>query len=145
MATRPFILLIEDSPGECELFRLALDKAGVDIELTTRQELQAGLRFLTDGAHDARPALILLDWHLQQSRGDEFLTRMRAHAHLASIPVVVFSTSDDSSDIAAGYVHGANGYVVKPGTFDELVRFAGDLCRYWLRWNRSLSVAGMQC
>jgi hypothetical protein len=28
--------------------------------------------------------------------------------------------------------------VVKPGTFDELVHCIGDLCRYWLTWNRSM-------
>ena len=145
MATRLSLLLIEDSPGECELFRLALDKAGVDVELVTRHEPQAAWHVLTARAYDALPVLILLDWHLPPSRGDEFLTRMRTHAPFASIPVIVFSTSDDSSDIAAGYSRGANGYVVKPGTFDELVRFAGDLCRYWLQWNRSLSVAGMPC
>jgi len=33
MVTHSFILLIEDSPGECELFRLALAQSGLDVAL----------------------------------------------------------------------------------------------------------------
>jgi len=35
MVTHPSILLIEDSPGECELFRLALTQTGFDVTLYT--------------------------------------------------------------------------------------------------------------
>jgi DNA-binding response OmpR family regulator len=140
------ILLIEDSPGECELFRLALAQAGVDAALYTEHDAEGALHFLADrAAHGQLPAVILLDWHLQKTRGDRFLTKLRSDARLASIPVVVFTTSDDSFDVAAGYGCGANGYVVKPGTFDELIRFAGDLCRYWLSWNRTVYQATTRC
>jgi DNA-binding NarL/FixJ family response regulator len=64
---------------------------------------------------------------------------------LAHLPVIVFTTSDDPRDLAPCYANGANGYVVKPGTFDDLVRFVDDLCRYWLKWNRSLSMTDTQC
>jgi DNA-binding NarL/FixJ family response regulator len=47
--------------------------------------------------------------------------------------------------MARCYASGANGYVVKPGTFDELVHCIDDLCRYWLKWNRSLLMADTRC
>ncbi len=146
MPIRSSILLIDDSPGECELFRMALLQAGVDAILYIEQDAEAALHFLTDeAAHDSRPFVILLDWHLRKTRGDRFLTQLRSDFRFAAIPVVVFTTSDDSSDIAAGYRNGANGYVVKPGLFEELVCCVEDLCRYWLRWNRSLPVSATQC
>lgn len=146
MPIRSSILLIEDSPGECELFRMALMQAGVDAVLYTEQDAEAAFHFLADdAAHESLPSVILLDWHLRKTRGDRFLTQLRSDSRFAAIPVVVFTTSDDSSDIAAGYRYGANGYVVKPGLFEELVRCAADLCRYWLRWNRSLSMSATQC
>lgn len=194
MTAHPSILLIEDSPGECELFRLALAQTGLDVALYTEHDAEAALHFLVDrasqqpssvpahspppqegglnwpptarnispaqpqarrdaplpergepaparsastGGQSGLPSVILLDWHLQRQHGDKFLRLLRADSRLASVPVVVFSTSDASSDLRAGYAHGANGYVVKPSTYAELVRFTGDLCGYWVQWNRS--------
>lgn len=174
MVTHPSILLIEDSPGECELFRLALAQTGLDVTLYAEQDADAAFHFLKDRAHHsewsdqnslgeaagvastariergpsqaarststetippASPSLILLDLNLRGRDGSDFLKRMRSDARFATIPVVVFTTSDDPPDIARSYSCGANGYVVKPDTFDELGHCVGDLCRFWLQWN----------
>jgi CheY-like chemotaxis protein len=202
MVAHPSILLIEDSPGECELFRLALAKTALDVVLFTEHDADAALHFLEnrvhlsqwslqarsftssegglnrsptartispaqpparrdspfpEGAHSDRapsastgdrsglPSLILLDLKLGRRNGCDFLIRVRANAHLTAIPVVVFTTSDDQTDMASCYANGANGYVVKPGTYDELVHCTGDICRYWLKWNRSLLTAETRC
>ena len=141
MVMHPSILLIEDSPGECELFRLALAQTGLDVVLYTEHDAEAAFNFLTDRArHESLPSVILLDWHLQKQHGDEFLKRLRADSRFASIPVVVFTTSDAASDIATSYANGANGYVVKPSTYDQLVECVRDLCSFWLKWNRTSEV-----
>jgi CheY-like chemotaxis protein len=146
MQTNSSILLIEDSPGECELFRLALAQTGLDVVLYTEHDAKIALHFLTTCVgHKPLPSVILLDWHLQKQHGGEFLRRLRADPRLTSIPVVVFTTSDDASDLAASYTHGTNGYAVKPGTFEELVRFAADFCRYWIDWNRTPYRAETKC
>jgi two-component system, chemotaxis family, response regulator Rcp1 len=187
MATHPSILLIEDSPGECELFRLALVQTGLDVALYTEQDAEAAFHFLRDRAHHSQwsvqacssslqegglnrsptariegahsdraasastgdrsdlPSLILLDLHLRGQNGCDFLKRLRADPRFAAIPVVVFTTSDDQHDLSRCYASGANGYVVKPGTFAELVHCTADLCRYWLTWNRSLSMVETKC
>ena len=143
MVTHHSILLIDDSPGECELFRLALIQTGLTVTLSTEQNADAAFHFLNN--HSDLPALILLDWHLGRQRGDEFLKRLRADSRMAAIPVVVFTTSDDASDLALAYASGANGYVIKPGTFAELIQCAGDLCRYWLERNRVPLTIGTPC
>jgi DNA-binding response OmpR family regulator len=136
MSNHASILLIDDSPGECELFRQALAQAALDVALYTEHDGDAALHFLTNRrGHETLPSLILLDWHLEKVRGDRFLTSLRSSSRFASIPVVVFTTSDVTSDLAAGYASGANGYVVKPGTFDELVQCVGVMCRFWTTWN----------
>jgi DNA-binding response OmpR family regulator len=187
MTTHPSILLIDDSPGECELFRLALGQSGLDVVLYTEHDTEAALHFLADrtghhqsslqarssplqegglnwsptarvergssetarsastGDQSGLPSVILLDWHLGKQNGDGLLKQLRSDTRFASIPIVVFTTSDASTDLAAGYANGANGYVVKPGTFDELVRFVRDLCSYWLTWNRTLSRVETRC
>lgn len=185
MVTHPSILLIEDSPGECELFRLALAQTSLDVVLYTEHDADAALHFLNDryhqssiqacsyplqegglnrsptarmeGAHSDRapsastgdqsglPSLILLDLKLGRRNGCDFLIRLRADARFAAIPVVVFTTSDDQTDLTYCYASGANGYVVKPGTFAELIQCTSDICRYWLKWNRSLFMAETRC
>lgn len=146
MALHSSILLIEDSPGECELFRLALAQTQPDVALFTEHDADSALHFLAARAgHEPLPALIVLDWQLKKTRGDQFLVRLRSDPRLASIPVVIFTTSDELSDLSAGYRSGANGYAVKPGTFEELVSFAGALCRYWLHWNRTTYQVATRC
>ena len=143
MPSHASILLIDDSPGECELFRTALAHTHLDVALYTEQDAEAALHFLRN--QSGLPSLILLDWHLHKTHGDEFLKRLRVDHRLAAIPVVVFTTSDDASDLSTSYAHGANGYVVKPGTFDQLVSFVAALCHFWLQWNRTPHMAESRC
>jgi two-component system response regulator len=129
------LLLIDDSPGECELFRQALLRTGLDIILYSERDAEAALHLLKQ-SHDL-PALILLDWHLHHQRGDVFLKRLRAEPRFAAVPVIAFTTSDDGTDLLAAYANAVNGYVVKPETFEDLVRCIEDFCRYWLTRNRT--------
>lgn len=143
MVRYPSILLIEDSSGERELFRLALKQTGLEVALFTEQDAEAALNFLNN--HSELPSLILLDWHLGKQRGDEFLKRLRADARLAAIPVVVFTTSDDASDLSLAYASGANGYVMKPGTFADLIQCTRDICTFWLARNLAPHMVETTC
>jgi len=129
------VLLIDDSPGECELFRHALLCTDLDVVLYSAQDAEAAFHFLRD--RQELPALILLDWHLAHQRGDVFLKRLRAEPRFMAIPVVAFTTSDEIADRSAAYANAVNGYVVKPDTFEDLVQCVGDICRYWLMRNRT--------
>ena len=180
MVTHPSILLIEDSPGECELFRLALAQTGLDVNLHTEQDAESAFRFLecqwmvpavvplrasnegsprprvaraqdhagvvhsstsaSRGDQSGLPSLILLDLNLRGQDGCDLLKRLRSNPRFATIPTIIFTTSDDQHDLARCYSCGANGYVVKPGTFAELVHCVEDLCRFWLTWNRPIMV-----
>ena len=143
MPNQSSILLIEDSPGEYELFRQALAKARLDVALFVEHDTEAALHFLKN--RQGLPCLILLDWHLRHQHGDIFLKQLRSQARFAAIPVVIFTTSDETSDLHTAYANGANGYVVKPGTFDELVDCVRDLCRYWIDLNRTPYLVGATC
>ena len=129
------VLLIDDSPGERELFRQALLRTDRDVILYSEQDAETALHFLRH--RPELPALILLDWHLHHERGDVFLKRLREEPRFATIPVVAFTTSDHVTDLSAAYANAVNGYVVKPDTFEDLVQCVGDICRYWLTRNRT--------
>ena len=146
MVTHPSILLIEDSPGECELFRLALARTSLDVALYTEHDAEAAFHFLEDRIHHhPLPALIILDLKLGRRDGCDFLKRLRADVRFVAIPVVVFTTSDDPTDLARCYASGANGYVVKPGTFEQLVQCVGDIGQYWIHRNLTPYPIGVRC
>jgi DNA-binding response OmpR family regulator len=129
------LLLIEDSAGERELFRQALLQINPEVILYAEQDADAAFHFLK--SRSCLPSLILLDWHLRDQHGDVFLKRLRSEPRFAGVPVLAFTTSDDAGDLCTAYANAANGYVVKPGTFEELVECTRDICRYWLLRNRT--------
>jgi CheY-like chemotaxis protein len=107
--------------------------------LRTASDGASALAFLNqqaDSGEAGLPAAVLLDLKLGGEHGLHFLRRLREDSRLNRIPVVVLTTSDDPRDIEACYRYGANGYVLKPGTYEALTALVGDLCRYWLNWNR---------
>lgn len=129
------ILLIDDSPGECELFRQALTQAGYKDRLDVTEDSLAAMTHLNDHSQGDEPALILLDLNLRGERGVDVLVRIKQHSRYAHIPVVIFTNSDVALDVYACYQAGANGYVVKPGRFDDLVTLSLHIWKFWLEHN----------
>ena len=81
------------------------------------------------------PALILLDLKLRGEYGVDVLKQIKQNAGFAHIPVVILTSSDDALDVRACYQAGANGYVVKPGQFDDLVTLSLHIWKFWLEHN----------
>ncbi len=77
------------------------------------------------------PGVILLDLNMPGMDGRQALTAIKADPQLATIPVVVLTTSQAADDITRCYVVGASSYITKPVTFAGLVQVMADLSRYW--------------
>ena len=78
------------------------------------------------------PDVILLDLNMPRMDGREFLRRVKADPQLRAIPVVVLTTSDAESDLAAVYSLGAAGYIVKPLDVDEFISKVRAIGEYWI-------------
>ena len=78
------------------------------------------------------PSLILLDLNMPRKDGREALQEILAHVDLRRIPIVVMTTSDAKEDISQCYEIGANSYIVKPVTYEGLVKAMRLLGQYWL-------------
>lgn len=132
----PFdILLIEDEPADANLVRLALKENKIRCRLHHVFDGVEALAFLQrkgDKNTDApRPDLILLDINMPRMNGHEFLVSIKADEKLASIPVVVLTTSDTDRDITASYQMGAAGYITKPVDIDQFIDAIQHLNNYW--------------
>jgi len=81
---------------------------------------------------DNPPAVVLLDLKMPKVDGLEVLRQIKSDAALKSIPVVIFTSSRERTDLARTYLLGANAYVVKPLGFQEFVSALKDVKKFWL-------------
>lgn len=131
------VLIAEDNPNDVELLRLALKKAGVEHPLRIVGDGQEAVDYLAgrgkfaDRSAYPFPDVILLDIKMPKMSGLEVLQWVKAHPECAVIPTVIFTASSQESDIKDAYQLGANGYLVKPSTFDELVRRIKLMFEFW--------------
>lgn len=66
------------------------------------------------------PDIIFLDLNMPFKNGKECLVEIKSSGKFQHIPVVIYSTSSYRKDIENAYNNGANMYVVKPSTCNEL-------------------------
>ena len=121
------ILLIEDDDIDVLAFRRAAE--GFGWRIAVARSADEAIAQLSVGS--GRRPLIVLDLNLPGLDGHGFLARLRADASLASIPVVVLTTSTDRRDITRAYGAQIVGYFAKPldrGAFRAVVTAIHD---YW--------------
>ncbi len=129
------ILLMEDDPGDVELILEALRGFRAALSVDRVGDGEEGMRFLRrQGEHAgaARPDLILLDLNMPRMDGREVLSKVKGDAGLRSIPVLVLTTSDAPTDIAASYDLGANCFLKKPLGLDEFLVMMRRVEEFWL-------------
>lgn len=129
------ILLMEDDPGDVELILEALRQARLALSIARVADGEEGMRYLRrqDEYREARrPDLILLDLNMPRMDGREVLAAVKSDKELRAIPVVVLTTSDAETDIAASYDLGANCYLKKPLEFSEFLNVVKSLEDFWL-------------
>jgi CheY-like chemotaxis protein len=137
----PVVLLVEDNPMDIDLTREAFQEAGIESDLHLVQDGQAALDYLFgDGAFadrkaHPRPDLVLLDLRLPGIDGLGVLKRIKKTPQLLRIPVVVLTSSRDEKDLASCYDSRANGYLVKPISFEGFLEMIKTVRDYWLSLN----------
>ncbi|MFB4313787.1 response regulator [Actinomadura sp. 21ATH] len=124
-SARPIeVLLVEDDPGDELMTREAFEENKVGNVLHVVRDGLEALDFLyRRGAHESapRPDLILLDLNLPKYDGRQVLEEIKKDEELASIPVVVLTTSSAEEDILRSYRLHANAYVTKPVDFEQFI------------------------
>ncbi len=129
------VLLVEDNDADVRLTREALREAGEDVRLSAVGDGEQALTYLRreEGFGEApRPDLVLLDLNLPRKNGLEVLDEMRDDERLASIPVIVLTSSAARQDVEACYALGANAFVVKPQELDAFMDLIGAIRGFWL-------------
>jgi two-component system OmpR family response regulator len=111
MAAR--ILVVEDEENLAKFVQMELSYEGYDVSVA-----HDGLSGLM-AARDQQPELVLLDWMMPGLSGVEVCRRLRATG--AAMPIILLTAKDDIADRVAGLDAGADDYVVKPFSIEELL------------------------
>lgn len=129
------ILIAEDDPDDRFLLKKAFEENKAEETVTFVDNGVKALEYLRkirDSNH-LYPNLIILDLNMPFRSGKEVLREIKEDDILKKIPVVVFSTSGNESVVDKCYELGANTYIVKPLSFEQLLKVVEQIKSYWLQ------------
>jgi len=135
MKTTPEILMVDDNPADIDLTSEVLAQSEQHFHVNAVNDGAEAISFLRHQGkytHAPVPDLVVLDLNLPRKDGCEVLQHIKADRALAKVPVVIFTTSQASSDIARSYRLGANCYLRKPGNLPEFVAAVQSMAEFWL-------------
>jgi CheY-like chemotaxis protein len=130
------LLIVEDSPAYLYLIRQAFEHQNNEefrweLSVAIDGEQALDILFAEERGREPLPDLILLDWNLPRTSGNQVLQGIKTHKKICGLPVLVFSTSDAETDIHDAYHAHANGYITKPGSLDKLNDVARTVSQLW--------------
>jgi chemotaxis family two-component system response regulator Rcp1 len=138
--TKPVdILLVEDSAGDAELMREALEECSLRTRITVVEDGEQAIQYLRrQGPHRAatRPDLILLDLHLPRKNGHEVLADIKQDESLRLIPVILLTSFDSEEAIREAYDRHVNCCVRKPSDLDQFSLAVKKIETFWLQMAR---------
>jgi twitching motility two-component system response regulator PilH len=110
------VLIVDDSPAEVKLLQGLLEREGYwPVGLNDPKRVEETIV-------SERPLVILLDVVMPDRNGFQICRDLKGSTEFNSIPVILVTSKDTASDKYWGQQQGADGYVTKPFTRDELLR-----------------------
>ncbi len=147
----PSILYVEDEEADVLLMEYALKMAQIGNPLKSVCNGAELIAYLTGaGVYADReqfpfPGLVLLDLNLPRLSGLEVLRWIREQAQFASLPVVVYSSSEHPRDQERAKNFGANDYILKASRVEEMAQRIQGVKERWLQaaepWNEGEEAA----
>jgi len=112
----PLILIVDDEPINLQVLQNFL--AGSQYRVTVAGDGRTAIRLVAEGLN---PDLILLDIMMPGISGYEVLEDLRKNYLPVELPVLLLTAKNQTHDIVAGFALGANDYLTKPFSREELL------------------------
>ena len=119
MDAKKKVLLVEDNKHTRFIVNAMLIAEGYEV-IQAEHGREAADK-LEDQNFAKELSVIFLDILMPELNGLELLTRIRSQASLASVPVIMLTTKDMAEDFLRGYSNGADYYISKPFTREQLL------------------------
>ena len=110
------VLVVDDSASELKLMETVLEQGGF------RTVVLSDPARIEETIENERPNLILLDVVMPGRNGFQVCRELKNHEVYGAIPVILVSSKKSASDKYWGEQQGANAYVCKPFTPEELIQ-----------------------
>ena len=129
------ILMAEDDVDDSFLLAETLKNLGCEAELRLVEDGVELMDYLNrrgrfaDPELSPLPSLLLLDLNMPRKDGRQALREIKANPSLEKIRVVIWTTSDLQEDRVLCHEAGADDYVTKPNSYEELMEEVKALCR----------------
>jgi two-component system response regulator len=137
--SRPFVILLaDDDPDDRDLALRALRETKVSVEIRFVVNGQELLHYLRrEGAFACKataptPDLILMDLNMPTLDGREALRQIKTDPSLLGTPVVILTSSKNETDVLLAETLGADLFLTKPVTFEELVPVMHRIRERWI-------------
>jgi len=120
------ILIAEDDIGHVELVKRNLWRSCVDNNILQFKDGQEVLDFLFGEGngtkhHKSNSYILLLDIRMPRVDGQEVLKRIKQDKELRKIPVIILTTTSETSEIDHYYEMGCSFYMVKPADYNQFM------------------------
>ena len=134
------IFYVEDDTDYAFFMESALREVKDTLNLTIVEDgMKALIKLKSFAESKTKPKLILLDLNLPGFSGLDLLKFIRDIPYLKTIPVILFSTSDNPEDVKASIEFGANAYLTKPDGYDNLLKCVHSLHDFWFNQHLRLN------
>jgi two-component system phosphate regulon response regulator PhoB len=109
------ILIVEDEPAIAELIAINLRHAGFEVTIAgDAEQAQAAL-------DQVLPHLVILDWMLPGTSGHSLARQWRAAPRTRELPIIMLTARAEEADKVSGLDAGADEYLSKPFSINELL------------------------
>lgn len=140
MSATKHVLLVEGQPNEMASAIEAIQEQHLDHMVSVARNGDEALDYLyCRGRFSDRPqglpAALVLDLKMPRQNGAEFLWKVKSDWRLRRIPVVMFTSSRQASDVAQSYDFGASAYVVKPREKRQFAEAVRQVVVFWAGLN----------
>jgi CheY-like chemotaxis protein len=132
VSTKKHVLIAEDDEDDRMLVQSAFLENRADVHIDFALDGLDLMDILTKDTNISSPCFILLDLNMPRKDGREVLKEIKQDLRLKKIPVIVFTTANNETEIRRCYDLGANTYIVKPDSFKQLLEIVVNLSSYWL-------------
>ena len=109
------VLIVEDEKALAEILEYNFKKEGYAVDTASDGEIAL------DKIIFKAPDLVILDWMLPKLSGIELCKKVRSNKKIKNIPIIMLTARGEEEDRLKGLEMGADDYVTKPFSINELL------------------------
>ena len=131
------LLIAEDNVSDARLIKRILEKENLTTSFYWVKDGEQIVDYLMK-MENPLPKVVVLDIKMPRLDGFGVLRQLKADKRTSKIPIIMYSSSSEVSDIDLAYTLGANSYLSKPTKLENMKELFTRICHYWISTNRTV-------